>query len=443
MYGYRMTQNTKMFAAFLSYVRNDDLHDDGRITDLRRRLSAEVQMQTGREFQIFQDRTDIFIGEQWRVRIETSINGTTLLIAIITPSFLQSEACREEVNLFAKREQRLGRSDLIIPVLYVPTPALDDESDEIAQNLSRRQRVDWTKLRFENPSSVDVRRMTATLAEHVIVAVERSKQPDSVETVPDQAPKDNGPGLIELLAETEDAMPLFSNTIVLFGEALDRFTQITASATTEMNVANKPGKPASAKLATIHRYTKRLEEPVAEMESLADEYIDQLTRVGSGGRRTDLRPRLADNEPPAERNVKRPSSAASPAARTLAENRAAKALASSATKPSTYSHRGSCPTPRALQYAGVDVLIEHVSNNEDVAERQAAEELLAALRTLAENGGKGLDSMEDLHQMLVSNYSLSSTLRPVLRRMSTALLKITPSRQVFNKWRDDLTGALA
>ena len=373
MYGYRMTQNTKMFAAFLSYVRNDDLHNDGRITDLRRRLSAEVQMQTGREFQIFQDRTDIFIGEQWRVRIETSINGTILLIAIITPSFLQSEACREEVNLFAKREQRLGRSDLIIPVLYVPTPALDDESDEIAQNLSRRQRVDWTKLRFEDPSSVDVRRMTATLAEHVIVAVERSKQPDSVETVPDQAPKDNGPGLIELLAETEDAMPLFLNTIVLFGEALNRFAQITTSATTEMNVANKPGKPASAKLATIHRYTKHLEEPVAEMESLADEYIDQLTRVGSG----------------------------------------------------------------------VDVLIEHVSNNEDVAERQAAEELLVALRTLAENGGKGLDSMEDFHQMLVSNYSLSSTLRPVLRRMSTALLKITPSRQVFNKWRDDLTGALA
>ena len=373
MYSCRMIQNTKTFAAFLSYVRNDDFHDNGRITDLRRRLSAEVQMQTGREFQIFQDRTDIFIGEQWRVRIETSINGTTLLIAIITPSFLQSEACREEISLFAKREESLGRSDLIVPVLYVPTPALDDDSDEIAQDLSRRQHVDWTKLRFEDPSSVDVRRMTATLAEHIIVAVERSKQPDSVETFPDQTPTDTGPGLIELLAETEDAMPLFSNTIVLFSEALNRFSQITASATTEMNAANRPGKPASAKLATIHRYIQRLEEPVTEMEGLANEYIDQLTRVGSG----------------------------------------------------------------------VDVLIEHVSNIEDVTERQAAEELLTALRTLAANGKNSFDSIEDFKQILESNYSLSSTLRPVLRRTSIALSKIEPSRQVFNRWVDDLTSALA
>ena len=46
-------------AAFMSYVRFEDEHEGGRLTEFRERLSAEVQMQTGEEFPIFQDRNDI------------------------------------------------------------------------------------------------------------------------------------------------------------------------------------------------------------------------------------------------------------------------------------------------------------------------------------------------------------------------------------------------
>lgn len=53
----------------MSYARFDDSRDNGRISDLRGRLAAEVQAQTGEFFEIWQDRTSIQWGEKWKERI--------------------------------------------------------------------------------------------------------------------------------------------------------------------------------------------------------------------------------------------------------------------------------------------------------------------------------------------------------------------------------------
>ena len=74
--------------AFMSYVRFDDQHENGRLTEFRNRLSGEIRMQTGEGFSIFQDRNDIQWGQNWKERIEDSIDEVTFLIPIITPSFL-------------------------------------------------------------------------------------------------------------------------------------------------------------------------------------------------------------------------------------------------------------------------------------------------------------------------------------------------------------------
>jgi cobaltochelatase CobT len=69
----------------MSYVRVDDQHENGRLTELCSRLTGEVRMQLGQEFLIFQDRNNISWGEQWKQRIESTIDATTFLIPIITP----------------------------------------------------------------------------------------------------------------------------------------------------------------------------------------------------------------------------------------------------------------------------------------------------------------------------------------------------------------------
>jgi cobaltochelatase CobT len=102
--------------AFMNYVREDDTYEGGRLTELRLRLSGEVAAQCGESFPIFQDRKDIAWGEQWRERIDGSLDSVTFLIPIVTPRFFRSDACRDELDRYLKREQKLGRGDLVLPV---------------------------------------------------------------------------------------------------------------------------------------------------------------------------------------------------------------------------------------------------------------------------------------------------------------------------------------
>lgn len=165
-------------AAFLSYVRFDDVHDDGQLTQFRERLGAEVQIQTGEDFPIFQDRNDVAWGQNWRARIEEALDRATLLIPVITPGFFRSPACRTEVVRFLERERDLGLADLIVPVYYITTPELDDpvrrEDDDLAQALAVRQFADWRELRFEGFYSPVARKAIAQLANRLRESFERS-----------------------------------------------------------------------------------------------------------------------------------------------------------------------------------------------------------------------------------------------------------------------------
>src|SRR5437764_11340556 len=105
-------------AGFLSYVREDDQYEQGRITEISKLLSGAVRMQSGELFPIIQD-IDIDWGEQWMERIEKSIDSVTFLIPIITPGFFKSDVCRSELLQFLDREKKLNRNDLILPVYYV------------------------------------------------------------------------------------------------------------------------------------------------------------------------------------------------------------------------------------------------------------------------------------------------------------------------------------
>jgi F-box protein 11 len=158
-------------AAFMSYVRFDDEHDDGQLSTFRERLSTEVRVQTGDEFPIFQDRNDIAWGQNWQQRIDETLDAVTLLLVIVTPGLFRSPACRSEVSRFLARERELGRADLILPVYYISAREMDDarlrEGDELARVLASRQYADWRELRFEPFTSPAVRKAVALLAERM------------------------------------------------------------------------------------------------------------------------------------------------------------------------------------------------------------------------------------------------------------------------------------
>lgn len=179
-----MPQRTPV--AFLSYATINDTHDQGNLTELCARLSAEVRVQTGENFPIFQDRTHIQWGQAWQERLTVSLDEVTFLIPIITPSFFKSHWCREELKRFVAQEKAVGRNDLILPVYYVDCPILMDEAnreqDPLAAVIAARQMADWRDLRFEPWSNPAVGKALAKMAVQIRDALERvsaAKSPGS------------------------------------------------------------------------------------------------------------------------------------------------------------------------------------------------------------------------------------------------------------------------
>jgi hypothetical protein len=166
----------KFSIGFMSYVRFDDEHENGRLTEICKRLSGEVRFQTGEQFNIFQDRFDIKWGQQWRSRIDECLDAGTFLIPIITPRFFKSEHCRYELERFLARENELGRNDLILPLYYVNCSIINDASkrndDNLAKLISERNYFDWRELRFEPFDSPQSAKMVAKLAMQITEAIE-------------------------------------------------------------------------------------------------------------------------------------------------------------------------------------------------------------------------------------------------------------------------------
>ena len=168
-------------AAFMSYARFDDENDSGRLTEFRERLSGEVRAHTGEKFEIFQDVEGIKWGQDWRERLDESIGQVTFLIPILTPSFFNSAACRDELEKFLERERDLGRSDLVLPLYYIDHPPFNNESqragDELASMIASHNYADWRDLRHEPFTSPEVSRRLEKLAVQIRDSLARAEAP--------------------------------------------------------------------------------------------------------------------------------------------------------------------------------------------------------------------------------------------------------------------------
>jgi len=171
-----------MPTAFLSYTHKDDEFFGGYISAFRKSLEIGVHVVTGEEtFKLFQDIDGIVIGEQWRKKISEVIDAASFLVPMLSPLFLNSKPCREEVELFLKHEASAGRDDLILPVYFIESPKLEKpeemEKDRIAREIGRRHRFDWratANVSLQEPASRDA---ILRLARAIGAAIERVETP--------------------------------------------------------------------------------------------------------------------------------------------------------------------------------------------------------------------------------------------------------------------------
>lgn len=171
----------KKYDAFFSYTRIDDKFRGGAITALREMLELGVQVATGnQEFRIFQDIESIEFGQQWQKRIDKAITNTQFLIPIVTPLFFSSAACRSELETFIQYEKSLGRDDLILPIYFVTTPALEKsaqpDKDPLASIIRSRQHHDWREQANLPISAPQVVSAILALGQKIAAAIARTER---------------------------------------------------------------------------------------------------------------------------------------------------------------------------------------------------------------------------------------------------------------------------
>jgi hypothetical protein len=158
----------RRYAAFWSYTRFDDEHDEGWLTALREALISEVQALSGQHVEIFQDMDGIVWGERWKQKLASSSDDAVFLIPIITPSYFESEPCRQELMQFVDRENKTGFKEFILPIYYIETPQLEDKfkkaTDLLAQTVADHNYEDIRDLRHRSIASYEAKQKIKKLA---------------------------------------------------------------------------------------------------------------------------------------------------------------------------------------------------------------------------------------------------------------------------------------
>ena len=134
-----------------------------RPSDLGRTLAVRLKpgraSRTDKNFKLWRDKDALAAGEHWKRKLKAAVSESVFFIQIVSPSAINSSFCRFELDSFIERERKLGRDDLVFPLLYVSVPELDDErkgDDAVLSIIADRQYLDWRHIRHQNVNSTEV-----------------------------------------------------------------------------------------------------------------------------------------------------------------------------------------------------------------------------------------------------------------------------------------------
>ncbi|WP_433167168.1 TIR domain-containing protein [Kribbella sp. CA-247076] len=276
---------------FWSYVHKDDEGVDGRILRLARRLSDEFSLLTGQELSIFIDRSSLEWGNEWDQRINVALQETTFFIPVITPRYFLSSACRGELLRFSGYARSLGAEELLLPIYYVNVADLADDSDDEAKALiAKTQYQDWRKLRLVDEGSAEyaqaVNDMALRLAD---ISRDYSAKPT---LTPDEVASEQGgggvvddePGVGDLIAQLEEAIPKWLETIESLPLVTQEITEIIQRATEKLNAGNEEGKGFAYRVLVAREIAAEIAEPAERLKNLGERYAAQLLEMDPGVR---------------------------------------------------------------------------------------------------------------------------------------------------------------
>jgi len=282
---------TERAAGFWSYTHDDNVLDRNRVQRLAERVRDEYSLLTGDELELFVDRDALAWGEEWRARIEKALEGTAFFVPIITPRYFRSQECRNELLSFARQATSLGVEELLLPIHYVNVPALsahESAADEAIRLVAAMQWTDWRKLRLVDEDSAEyiagINSLATRLAE-IADSVSGPTLERSAAGTP-EAPSAGGeldapdePGVLELLAAGEEAMPRLNSTIQEFGGVLNNLGHVAGEYTEKLTASDARGAGFAGRLTVTKRLANAMDAPADRVMALGQAYSEDLVSV--------------------------------------------------------------------------------------------------------------------------------------------------------------------
>jgi hypothetical protein len=277
---------------FWSYVHKDDQADSGRIVQLAHDVTAQYEVITGETISLFLDRDSLDWGDNWRENIDRSLGSAAFFVAILTPRYFMSSECRRELQTFAREAERIGVKDLILPLLYVDVPGLDDETNhDEAQRLIRNfQRIDWRQLRFAEAASGAYRVAVASLAQRLAKANNdiNHKPPRKVlagSTGIDASASSKGASFADLHTAITSALRGSVETVGEFAEEIGTFTGSMGKGIGTIT----PSMADSERAAILERLAFELAPSVDRITEVANKYSAKMYHADAAVRPFVLR----------------------------------------------------------------------------------------------------------------------------------------------------------
>ncbi len=365
-------------AGFWSYVHDDDSNDGGGILRLARHIAREFELLSSEPLDLFIDRDDLRWGQEWKRRIDESLQEITFFIPVITPSYFRSQECRRELVKFRATAESLGVERLLLPIYYVNVPEMEVEepSDQLIAEVKSAQMEDMRGLRLVAETDSSYRERVNELAARLIEIVEQTEadapDPAGASVVvpselsnlsPEDGPQDSFQ--LEDLAAGERALPEWNQTVQALGSEIEVVGEITEEATRSFEAENDSGKATFvSRLRTANRLAERLEAPADRMLALGQDYAAQLLAVDPA----------------------------------------------------------------------IQTLIRAVREDVDARNSSEAKDLFQSIRGATKSSREATAQLADLSSVMDQSAGLSRELRRPIRKMQTALRNVVDAQKVLDDW---------
>jgi len=264
----------KNLVAFVSYAHCDNEFDKGYITQIARRLEDALKAFTAKkDLEVFFDRASIEWGDNWRACIKAGLTASMALIPIVTPNYLVSPECRNELEEFLALPDR---DHWLLPIYYLDVSDLDRRDDPLSKALRLHQWEDWRELRKSGRVTSKVRKAIEQLTLRIRDLLQAASLPE--QSALPVVPSENVFQYRAQATGTEIEGGDWVDCVLLARAALDDEEYALARALLHDALYHFPNEPEVIhELAIVDWYDGALVDAIVEFEQALAAGIDRIT----------------------------------------------------------------------------------------------------------------------------------------------------------------------